>query len=196
MKRALPLVGLALFLTSCVDTAGIPPMSSKTPKGNPQSVVTVIEYADIECPACRAAHATIIKPLLEKYGAQVRFDFRHFPLRSIHRYTMDLAEAAECAADQGKFWEYVEAAFEKQQDLKKGSAQLWGEELVSDNDMFSRCVRSHVKQDAIIAEYDAGIAAGVKGTPTFMVNGEQIAASAEDISAAIDVLLKGATQRL
>lgn len=171
-------------------------MSSKTPRGNPQSVVTVTEYADFECPACGAAHATIVKPLLEKYGSQVRFDFRHFPLRSIHRYTMDLAEAAECAADQGKFWEYVDAAFEKQQDLKKGSAQLWGEELVSDKDMFSRCIRSHIKQDAIIAEYDAGVAAGVQGTPTFMVNDGQVAASAEDISAAIDALLKGATQRL
>lgn len=196
MKRALLFVGLALLLASCVDTTGIPPMSSKTPKGNPQSVVTVIEYADFECPACRAAHATIVKPLLEKYGAQVRFDFRHFPLRSIHRYTMDIAEASECAADQGKFWEYVDAAFEKQQDLEKGSAQLWGEALVSDKDLFSRCVRSHVKQDAIIAEYDAGVAAGVKGTPTFMVNGEQITAAAEHISAAIDALLEGATQRL
>lgn len=196
MQRSISLIVLSLALAACVDTAGISPNSNKTPKGNPQSVVVVTEYADLECPACRTAHTVIMKPLIEKYGTQVRFDFRHFPLRSIHRYTMDLAEAAECAADQGKFWEYVDAAFDNQQELKKGSAQLWGEALVSNKDLFSRCVRSHIKKDAIMAEYDAGVAVDVKGTPTFIVNGEQVTASVEDISTAIDAMLKGATQRL
>ncbi len=196
MKRPLSLFGLTLFLIACVDTTGISPNSSKQPKGNPQSIVLVTEYADLECPACRTAHTAIVKPLLEKYGTQVRFDFRHFPLRSLHRYTMDLAEVAECAADQGKFWEYVDTAFEKQPDLKTGSAQFWGEELVADTNLFSRCTRSHIKKDAIMADYDAGIAMGVQGTPTFFVNGKQTPATVDDLSAAIEGQLKGATQRL
>lgn len=195
MKRFF-FLSLAFLLAACVDTTGISPESSKPPRGNPQSVVQVVEYADLECPACRAAHTSVVQPLLQKYGTQIRYDYKHFPIRSIHRYTLELAEAAECAADQGKFWEYVDAAFENQQQLAKGKAAEWGSALVADADLFSRCVRSHIKRDAILAEYDAGTAMGVKGTPTFLVNGKQFPATVEDLSAAIELQLKGATMRL
>jgi hypothetical protein len=102
MKRTLALLSLTFALTACVDTTGISPDSSKKPEGNASSVVVVTEYADFQCPACRAAYSSLVKPLVEKYQTQVRFDYKHFPLRSLHRYTMDLAEASECAADQGK----------------------------------------------------------------------------------------------
>ena len=196
MKRTLSLLSLTLLLGACVDTTGISPQSSVTPKGNPQSVAVVTEYADLECPACRAAYDTVVKPILAKYGNQIRYDYKHFPLRSIHRYTMDLAEASECAADQGKFWEYVDMAFEKQPELKKGSASEWGMALVKDANLFSRCTRSHIKSKAIMAEYDEGVAMGVQGTPTFFVNGRQVPATVDDLSAAIDAQLKGAQQRL
>src|SRR3989338_10641304 len=130
MKRLLSLVVLTLTLAACVDTTGISADWRKQQKGNPLSVISVIEYGDLQCPACRTAHTTITQPLLEKYGTQIRFEFRHFPLRSLHRYAMDLAEASECVADQGKFWEYLDVAYEKQDDLKSGSAALWGETLV------------------------------------------------------------------
>lgn len=196
MKCTLSLAIFTLLLTGCVDTTGLSETSSKTPKGNPQSVVMVMEFADLECPACKSANTLVVKPLLEKYGNQIRYDFKHFPLRSIHRYTMDLSEAAECAADQGKFWEYVDLAFEKQIELTKGSAAEWGSMLVADQDAFSRCTSSHIKKTTVMADYDEGIALGVKGTPTFYVNGTQTPATVEDLSAAIDALLKGAQQRL
>lgn len=101
----------ALLLAACVDTTGISPTSSRPPRGNANALVTVMEFADFQCPACMSAHATINKPLFEKYGSQVRFEFRHFPLRNIHRFALDLAEASECAADQGKFWEFVDLAY-------------------------------------------------------------------------------------
>jgi protein-disulfide isomerase len=196
MKRTLALLSLTFALTACVDTTGISPDSSKKPEGNASSVVVVTEYADFQCPACRAAYSSLVKPLVEKYQTQVRFDYKHFPLRSLHRYTMDLAEASECAADQGKFWEYVGVAFEKQEELTSGSAAEWGNELVADKDLFSRCVKSHIKKDAIMAEYDAGVKAGVQGTPTFYVNGTQTPATLDDLTKAIDAQLKGARQRL
>lgn len=196
MHRFLSLIGASLILAACVDTTGISPESSKPPRGNPQSVVQVVEYADLECPACRSAHTSVVRPLLQKYSTQIRFEYKHFPIRSIHRYTLELAEAAECAADQGKFWEYVDAAFENQQQLAKGKAAEWGSALVTDANLFSRCVRSHIKRDAILAEYDAGTAMGVKGTPTFFVNGKQFPATVEDLSAAIELQLRGATMRL
>ncbi len=196
MKKLLPSLSLVLLLAACVDTTGISPESTKQPKGNAQSVAQVIEYADLECPACRTAYDSITKPLFEKYGNQISYSFKQFPLRSIHRYTMDLAEASECAADQGKFWEYVDMAYENQRDLKAGSATEWGNALVADTALFSRCTRSHIKQKAIMAEYDAGVAIDVLGTPTFFVNGKQVKATMEDLSAAIDAQLKGAQQRL
>jgi protein-disulfide isomerase len=197
MKRLLALTSLTLLLAACmVDTTGIVPESTKQPRGNAQSVVLVAEYADLQCPACRAAQTKLVQPLYDKYKTQVRFEYHHFPIRSLHRYTMDLAEASECVADQGKFWEYVDLAFARQDDLKKGSAKAWGEELVADKDLYDRCVSSHIKNAAVTAEYDAGVAAGVRGTPTFFVNGKQVQATLEDLTAAIDAQLKGAAQRL
>ncbi len=196
MKKLLSVLSATLFLAACVDTTGISPSSSRQPKGNPLSVVLVTEYADLECPACRAANDSIVKPLVAKYGNQIAYTFKHFPLRSLHRHTMELSEAAECAADQGKFWEYLDTAFDKQPELKAGSAAEWGEALVDDDDLFSRCVRSHIKKDAILADYDEGVAIGVQGTPTFFVSGKQVPATSEAIGAAIDELLKGAQQRL
>ncbi len=196
MKRTLALLSFTLLLVACVDTTGISATSSKTPKGNPLSVVVMTEFADLQCPACRAAYTSVVKPVVEKYGNQIRYDYKHFPLRSIHRYTMELSEAAECAADQGKFWEYVDLAFEKQPELAKGKAAEWGNTLIADKDVFSRCTRSHIKSKAITADYDEGIAMGVQGTPTFFVNGKQTPATVDDLSAAIDAQLKGAQQRL
>ncbi len=196
MKRLLATLSFTVLIVSCVDTTGISPQSTRTPKGNPQSVVVVTEYADLECPACRAAHTTIALPLVQKYGNQIRYDFKHFPLRSIHRHTMELSEAAECAADQGKFWEFVDIAFERQPDLTKGAAQEWGEALVEDDSLFSRCVRSHIKSDTVMADYNEGVALDVLGTPSFFVNGAKVESTLDDVSAAIDAVLKGARQRL
>lgn len=203
MKRTLTLLSLSFLLAACVDTTGISPTSSKPPKGNPQSVVVVTEYADLECPACRTAHTAIMQPLLQKYGTQVRYEFKHFPLRSLHRNTMELSEAAECAADQGKFWEYVDAVFayqselaEKKQEVQKGDALKWGETLVGDTSLFSRCVRSHIKKDAVMADYDEGVTMDVIGTPTFFVNGVKTPSNLDALSAAIEEQLQGAKQRL
>ncbi len=196
MQRTISLVIFSLALAGCVDTTGLSAQSSKAPKGNPLSVAVVTEFADLQCPACRAAHSAVVTPILAKYGNQIRYDFKHFPLRSIHRYTIELAEAAECAADQGTFWEYVDLALEKQPELGKGSAAEWGSTLVTDQDIFSRCVKSHIKSDAVTADYDEGVAMGVQGTPTFFVNGKQTPATVDDLSAAIDAQLKGAKQRL
>lgn len=195
MKRFLAISSLVV-LAACVDTTGIVSQSTKPPAGNPQAAVVVTEYADLECPACKAAHTSLTKPMIEKYGNQIRYEYKHFPLRSIHRYTMDLAEAAECAADQGKFWEYLDVAFEKQGELANGKAKEWGEALVEDDELFGRCVDSHIKKDAIMAEYDSGIAAGVQGTPTFFVNGKQTPATTDDLSTAIDEQVKGMQMRL
>lgn len=199
MKR-LPLiasVSVALALSACgVDTTGISPDVTHGPKGNANASVVVAEYADLQCPACRAAHLTLNGPLLEKYGSKIRFEFHHFPLQNIHRFAMDLAEASECAADQGKFWEFEAMAYDKQQELKKGSIETWAKDLGLDMELFGRCTESNIKRKAILASYDQGRSIGVQGTPTYFVNGRQTEATLEALSAAIDAASTNAAGKL
>ncbi len=187
MKRFLSLAALSLGLVACVDTTGLSAESSRPshPRSNANAAVVVEEFADLQCPSCKAASTMIVPPMLEKYGAQIRYDYHQFPLSSIHRYAMDAAEASECAADQGKFWEFVDVAFAKQEELSPAALDAWGEALELDTDLYERCRASHIKRDTIQAEYDAGRALGVTGTPTFFVNGKKVESTIEAIGAAI-----------
>lgn len=184
----------ALLLAACstIDTTGISDKSSRGPhpKTNPNVLVTVTEFGDLQCPACRAAQSSIVPPLLAKYGEQIKFEFKHFPLQSIHPYTMVDAEASECAADQGKFWEYEQLAYDKQPELNNSAPKKWVQELGLNMDLFDRCTRSHIKKAEILADYDEGIKLGVNGTPTFFVNGQKVQNTIESIGAAIDIQTK------
>jgi protein-disulfide isomerase len=102
---------------------------------------------------------------------------------------MEAAEAAECAADQGKFWEFLDHTYAHQDELSSVALREWAKELDMDEELFDRCVKSHIKRKAIQASYDQGIARGVKGTPTFFVNGQQTVATLEELSKAIDAAL-------
>ncbi len=176
-----------LALGACVDTTGLSATSSRTPAGNPSSAIIVSEYADLQCPACQAANEIIKKPLLAKYGQVVRFDFKHFPLKSIHRNAFEAAQAAECAADQGKFWEFIDAAYVNQKQLSSSALRTWAGELKLDGALFDRCVASGIKADAVNADYNQGSKIGVNSTPTFFVNGTRVTSNTlEAVSAAID----------
>lgn len=191
MRKLLFLAAPLAVLAACVDTTGLTAAihTDVHPQTSQNALVTVTEYADLQCPACRSAHPALVKPLIEKYGTQIGYDFRHFPLASIHRYAMEAAEAAECAADQGKFWEFIDHDYEHQDELSSAALREWAKELDLDEELFDRCVKSHIKRKAIQASYDEGIARGVKGTPTFFVNGQQTVATIEELSKAIDAAL-------
>ncbi|MDP6562058.1 MAG: thioredoxin domain-containing protein [Candidatus Peribacteraceae bacterium] len=192
MKTPLTLLSLTILLTACGEAE----VSMRTPKGNPNAAVLVEEFADLQCPACGAGHTKIVAPLLEKYGNEIRFEHKHFPLRSIHRFALDASEMSECAADQGKFWEYVDIAFTNQKDLSLESIVEWAQALGLDADKAERCWKSHSKRDTVLADYKEGRERGVGGTPTFFVNGEQVQTGLDTISEAIDKALEGTMMRL
>ncbi|MBI1813127.1 thioredoxin domain-containing protein [Candidatus Peregrinibacteria bacterium] len=197
MKRtAFVLLILNFALTACVDTTDISPSSSRPPRGNPQASILVQEFADLQCPSCRSAQTLVVQPLLEKYGSQIRFEYRHFPIQSLHRYALDAAEAAECAADQGKFWEFVDLDYANQDLLNRTAIQQWAQQLKLDTSLFSRCTRSRIKRKEILADYDEGTAGGVTGTPTFFVNGQKVDSTIQALSAAIDAAIKGTGTKL
>ena len=194
MKNFLPLSLLVLFtFTACSkgDTS-----STRPPKGNPNAAVLVEEFADLQCPACAAAHTKIVAPLLEKYANDIRYEHKHFPLRALHRFAMDAAEMSECAADQGKFWEFVDIAFTRQNEMSMDALVEWTEELGLDSTQAERCWKSHSKRDTVLADYKEGRDREVGGTPTFFVNGERVDTGFDTISEAIDAALKGTMMRL
>lgn len=174
-------------LAACTDTGNFPTTSSKEPAGNPNSPIVLAEYADLQCPACKAAHEQVIKPILEEYGNEIRYEFNHFPLRQIHRYALPAAKAAECAADQGKFWEFVDIAYENQEDMNNDVFESWGQMIgIQNTSEFVDCAESDAKRDLILAEYDEGRDLGVGGTPTLFLNGTQVSTSLAELRSAIE----------
>lgn len=198
MKHLIPLSFITLALSACVDTTGLSGESSAYPhpQSNRNAAVLVEEYADLQCPACRAAHEVIVKPMLAELGSQIRYEFRQFPLSSIHRYALDAAEASECAADQGKFWEFIDTAYTRQDELGPDALDNWGASLGLDADLYGRCRDSHIKRDYVIEQFDAGKTLGVTGTPTFFVNGRKVESTMDAIRKAVQEAAAGAAQML
>ena len=191
--KTLPLsltLSAALLFTACGEVE----VSSRLPAGNANAPITVMEFADLQCPACRAAHAQTTLPLIEQYGDKIRFEFRHFPLSTIHPYALSAAVASECAADQGKFWEFIDHNYEYQEDLSIEALNTWGEELGLDMDAYKSCRRSNGKKKLVLAEYKEGRDLGVQGTPTYFVNGVQT--SRADLTSTIEAEIGSVLQNL
>jgi protein-disulfide isomerase len=198
MKHLIPLSFVTLALAACVDTTGLSGESSAYPhpQSNPNAAVVVAEFGDLQCPSCKAAHEVIVKPMLAELGSTIRYEFHQFPLSSIHRYALDAAEASECAADQGKFWEYIDIAFTRQDELSKDALKEWAAPLGLDTDLFGRCLDSHIKRDVVLEQYEAGRELGVTGTPTFFVNGRKVESTIDAIRSAAQEAARGAAQML
>lgn len=144
--------------------------------GNPNAKVTVIEYSDFECPFCGKMFAETIPKLKENFikNGDVKFIYRHFPLRSIHQYAQKSAEASECAGEQGKFWEYHDTVFEKQALLGMDSLKSWAKELGLNSSQFDSCLDSGKYEERVEKDYSEGISLNINGTPATFINGKLI----------------------
>ena len=186
VSRILLWPSLLILAAACTSKEGLSAESSRPPAGNPNSSIVVEEFADLQCPACRSAQSTIVTPLLKLQGKNIRFEFKHFPLRQIHAYAQETAEAAECAADQGKFWEFVDDNYEFQEKLARTDLLARAEKVgVADMELFERCVKSRIKRDIVQKDYEEGRERGVTGTPTFFVNGVKVRSTIDSITEAI-----------
>lgn len=146
-------------------------------KGNPEATVVLTEYSDLQCPACQS-FLPAIEQVMELYGEDIRFEYKHFPL-PIHPFAQQAAVAAEAAGVQGKFFEYHDALFANQQTWSASPAPAalfiqYAEELELDMPQFRRHMRSSVLQDKVRAEMAEGRALEVTGTPSFFLNGEKM----------------------
>lgn len=136
--------------------------------------VTIIEFGDYQCPFCRAAepHLTAIR---SRYGDQVALIYRHFPLPG-HSSAFPAARAAECAGKQARFWEFHGLLYATESWIGDTSqarlVELAERAGVGRVDEFVRCLDGSEGDDAVDADIAAGRSLGIRGTPTFLVNGE------------------------
>lgn len=143
-------------------------------RGAPDAKVTIVEFTDYECTYCASYFRDTYRPLMAEYGERVNYVVRNFPITQIHPRAARAAEAAECAADQGKFWEYHDLLFERQGALDEGSLAEHAAEIGLDQDGWAACMSSGRKAEVVQADLQDGIAYGVAGTPTFFINGRRL----------------------
>lgn len=141
--------------------------------GSPVAPIVIVEFGDFECPFCREA-APIVKELSQRYPEAVRLVYRHFPVVDIHQNALAAAEAAACAEVQGKFWAYHDGLFQAQDQLGEELYQALARSLALNLEDFNRCREQHLTLTAIRADFEAGAKAGVRGTPTWFVNGHRL----------------------
>lgn len=158
---------VTVLLTPLKVQVGIDP---KRMRGNPDAPVTIVEFSDYQCPFCQRAQSTI-REVLAKYQGKVRHAYRDFPLQQIHPQAESAAEAARCAAEQGKFWEYHTLLFTNREKLDGASLKEHAKAAKLDEKGFADCVASGKYKAKIEQDQHEGEAAGVTGTPAFFING-------------------------
>ncbi len=140
--------------------------------GNPQAAVTLVEFGDLQCPSCAAAEPEL-RDLRKRYHDRVRFVFRQFPLERMHIFAMPAAEASECAAQQGKFWEAVDRFYTANGELGDESLERYARELGLNIAKFKACRESGETRAVIQRDAEDGKALGVRGTPTFFLGNQR-----------------------
>jgi len=145
-------------------------------KGDENAPVTIIEFSDFQCPFCARFYTDTLPELDEKYikTGKVKLVYRDFPLENIHPNARPAAEAAECAHEQGKYYQFHDKLFENQQDLSVENYKKWAAELKLKTTQFNNCVDSKKYADEVTKDLADGSEAGVTGTPAFFVNGRFI----------------------
>jgi len=138
-------------------------------RGDVSAPITLVEFGDYQCPFCRRAHPTVER-VLDEYGDQIRYVFMDYPLSS-HDRAMPAAEAAYCAGEQEKYWEYVEHLMVMAGDLNDNDLRERAEQLDLDVSEFMSCFTSGRHTDRIAATLKMGDDSGVDRTPTFFING-------------------------
>ena len=125
--------------------------------------VVMIEYSDFECPFCGRFHPSMLA-LMDEYGDRVQWVYRHFPL-SFHPQAAPAANASECAAAQGEFWEFADALFENQTMLSNAYYTQLAGEIGLDVNEFQDCFDSREYSAKVNGDLTDGSTAGVTGTP-------------------------------
>jgi protein-disulfide isomerase len=194
--------GVAFFYSGGTSPAGqsvVDPAQAagdaRNAKGPETAPVTIVEFSDLQCPACRVAQP-LVSQITTEFPEQVRLIFRHFPLDSIHMNARLAAQASEVAAEYELFWEYHDLLFAKQSEWEKITSRdelkalfaEYAEQLEIDKTEFASKIDSQQVVDAVQADAASALQLGVNATPTFYVNGVQT--SAPELRATVESVLQ------
>jgi protein-disulfide isomerase len=142
--------------------------------GPADAPVTIIEFSDFQCPYCARFVTETLPQIKQTYEGKVRFVFRDYPLSQLHENAEKAAEAADCANEQGKFWEYHDKLFSNQSALDVASLKSYASQLGLDTGVFDQCLDSGKFAQEIQKDIQDGDSYGVQGTPAFFVNGRLV----------------------
>lgn len=207
--RLAALCGLALLLS----VGGCPSTSDDSNKNQPGAApsdllvvtsddhvksagslaLTVIEYLDFECPVCgrffRETYPTIKRDYIDT--GKVRWVARQFPLRNVHPHAQLAAQASECVAQQGLFFEYHDALFANQSALEAADLRTYAAQIGADAGQFNACLDGNSTVDAVQEDVDGGNRIPISGTPTFLIGSEVVVGfkTAEQFAALLDAAL-------
>lgn len=161
--------------------------------------ITMVEYGDLQCPACKAYHPLVLD-VLKAYPEQLKLVFKNYPLTTVHRNAMAAAIAAEAAGKQGKYFEFVDMVYEKQLewselDDPQGKFEEYVKALGLSVEQFKKDQQDKAITTLINDERNEGIQNGVTGTPSFFINGKKIEnpANLDAFKKVIDAELKTVT---
>jgi protein-disulfide isomerase len=148
--------------------------------------VTLVEYGDYECPYCGALHP-VIEAARKAFGGNLRFAFRHFPLRSTHPHALAAAKAAEAAAEQGRFWEMHDRLYRRQTQLEDADLLRHARKIGLDVARFERELAARPHEVRIREDLASAAQSGAGGTPSLFINGERYQGSLDrdDVFAAL-----------
>jgi protein-disulfide isomerase len=149
------------------------PLSGSPVRGPTDAKVTVVEFADYQCPFCGQAEG-LMTQVLESYPKEVRLVYKQFPLATIHPQAMAASKAALAAGRQGKYWEMHDLLFRNQRDLSPENLTQLAESLQLDVMQFEKDMESPEVLAQISREQQEGKSADVVGTPTIFVNGKRL----------------------
>jgi Na+/H+ antiporter NhaA len=165
-------------------------------RGPDTAPVTLVEYGDYECPYCGQAEV-VIRELLDSFGDDLRYVWRHLPLNDVHPNAQVAAEAAEAAGAQGDFWEMHDKLLDHQGELMAGDLARYAQELGIDVERFFEELRRHDHAPRVADDVATADASGVAGTPSFFINGRrhQGAYDIDTLTAAVQKARHGARLR-
>jgi protein-disulfide isomerase len=145
------------------------PVDDDPSLGPANAPLTLVEFSDFECPFCKRWQNEVFKPLMDAFPNQVRVVYRDFPLPN-HPNSVPAAEAADCANEQGKFWEFHDRLFSADELNQALYIKIAGD-LGLDVDKFTQCVQERRYQKEVQDDFNFAANLGVNSTPTFFLNG-------------------------
>jgi protein-disulfide isomerase len=142
-------------------------------KGAEKAPLTVVKFEDFQCPFCKQVQPTF-NELLSRYNGKVRLVHKDLPLESIHPQARQAAEAARCAYEQGKFWEYHDKLYATSPKASGDDLKSYAKEVGLNVDSFDRCFTSGKYKAVVQQDLNEGVQLGLTGTPTIFINGREI----------------------